>query len=106
MKIERKVIFVDENGRQIEFIPLSKIYKQKTPGFTHRVIMNGIAIDWLSDEYKPGYKASEFFFDKHKPDPIQGQQEIRQDVLCPECGTYYAPDGEICQPCRDYKDHF
>jgi hypothetical protein len=35
------------------------------PGFSHRVTVDGVAKDWLSNECKPSAKVAEYFYGKH-----------------------------------------
>lgn len=42
---------------------------QNVPGFTHRVILNGVAVDWLSSESKPSKATAAFFLAKHDSKP-------------------------------------
>lgn len=52
--------FEAEDGTTVEFRPVNDV-----PGFTHRVIINGVAVrDWLG-RGKPSADAARFFFDKH-----------------------------------------
>lgn len=37
----------------------------RAPGFTHRVILDGKPVDWLSNDYQPSIKTARFYFDKH-----------------------------------------
>ena len=49
-----------DNGDVILFHPSSGV-----PGFTHRVIINGRAIDWLGDHMRPSTNAAVYFWTKH-----------------------------------------
>lgn len=56
MKIKEIKKFIDDSGNSIEFIP------NPIPGYSHRVILNGISTrKWLSSEHKPNKKTAEFF---------------------------------------------
>lgn len=46
--------------RTVEFVPLTS----SVPGFTHRVLIDGIARDWLGYG-KPSADAAEYFLRKH-----------------------------------------
>jgi hypothetical protein len=48
------------DGRQIQFWP-----EKRVPGFTHRVVIDRVAVDWLAQEYKPNGTAARFFLEKH-----------------------------------------
>ncbi len=58
----------------VEFI---KIPTGKCPLFTHRVLIDGIAKDWLSETHKPSLKTARFFYEKFvgglpaRTDPLQ-----------------------------------
>jgi len=61
VKFKPVIKFVEtETQTTVEFYP-----KDKTPGFTHRVVINGISKDWLGDNAKPNAKSAAFFFNKH-----------------------------------------
>jgi len=109
MKLKKEVKYKNDKGQYLEFIPLKRIYKHATPGITHRVLINGVTKDWLSDDYKPGIKAALYFLEKHPPQglPSMGQMSelINPEEICTKCNTYYAAKGELCQPCREYKEH-
>lgn len=46
----------------VTFVAVSDV-----PGFTHRVILDGVAVDWLARSHRPGAKAAEYYRDKHAP---------------------------------------
>lgn len=48
--------------RAVEFIPLGET--AVVPGFSHRVVIDGIARDWLGYG-KPSAKSAEYFLRKH-----------------------------------------
>lgn len=48
--------------REVEFFPL--VVDSVVPGFTHRVVIDGIARDWLGYG-KPSAKSAEYFLRKH-----------------------------------------
>ncbi len=50
----------DEAGNIVSFKAVAHI-----PGFTHRVIINQRAVDYLGDNAKPSAKVAEFYFRKH-----------------------------------------
>ncbi len=52
--------YLDKNGNTVVFAKCCSV-----PGFTHRVLINRRAVDWLSNEYKPSAKTAEYFFTKH-----------------------------------------
>ena len=52
----------DPDRATIEFIPFAG-----APGFTHRVVINRVAVDWLGDQHKPNRAAAIYYLDKHKP---------------------------------------
>jgi hypothetical protein len=53
--------FRDESGNVVEFKPVSDV-----PGFSHRVIVNYKAVDYLDQRHaKPSAKTAAFFFQKH-----------------------------------------
>lgn len=55
--------FRAEDGTVIQFFPVAdKVLRQSS---THRVVLNGKAIDWLSSGYKPNQKTAIFFMEKH-----------------------------------------
>lgn len=55
--------FRAEDGTVIQFFPITdKVLRQAS---THRVVMNGTAVDWLSASFKPNQKAAVFFMEKH-----------------------------------------
>jgi len=56
--------FRAEDGRVLQFFPVTdKIMAQTS---THRVVLNGKAIDWLSASFRPNKKAAVFFLGKHE----------------------------------------
>lgn len=60
MKFTRVIKFRAEDNSTVEFLPATDV-----PGFTHRVVINGVATrDWLGHG-KPNAKAAAFFYDKH-----------------------------------------
>ena len=60
-----------DRAHWVEFVKLA----QQTPGWSHRVVIDGVAKDWLADTAKPGMKAARFFFEKHcLPAPAAGQE--------------------------------
>jgi hypothetical protein len=52
--------FGDGIGNQLQFVRI-----KDTPGFSHRVVINRRAIDWLANNSKPGMRAARFFYEKH-----------------------------------------
>ncbi len=48
-------------GNTVQFYRVSDV-----PGFTHRVIFNGVAVGWLAHDHKPNRKAAQFFAEKHR----------------------------------------
>ena len=48
--------------REVEFLPLGQ--HAVVPGFTHRVIIDGLMKDWLGHG-KPSAKSAEYFLRKH-----------------------------------------
>jgi len=54
-------IYQRPDGATIEFVPVKNV-----PGFSHRVILNGSPVDWLSNTSKPSVKVATYFFDKHQ----------------------------------------
>lgn len=46
----------------LQFLPLPK---RGVPGFTHRVILNGVSVDWLGDNASPSLKTARYYAVKH-----------------------------------------
>lgn len=61
MKIKPIPTFEADNGQVLQFRPIGD-----APGFTHRVIINRRAVDWLGDNQRPSAKTAEFFLCKHE----------------------------------------
>jgi hypothetical protein len=53
--------FEASDGTLIQFIRVNG-----APGFSHRVLINREAKDWLGLGFTPSAKAAEFFHEKHK----------------------------------------
>lgn len=60
MKIRK--IYERGDGVAVEFIKIANV-----PGFSHRVIINGKAVDWLSADFKPSAVSAEYYAEKHYP---------------------------------------
>ena len=45
----------------VEFVKLDK----PLPSYTHRVVVEGLAFDWLGSEYRPSRRTARFFYDKY-----------------------------------------
>lgn len=54
--------YFDDNGNTVTFVKLGAGYP---PPFTHRVIINRVAVGMLSQDYKPSAKVAEFFLKEH-----------------------------------------
>lgn len=53
--------FRDDDGNVVEFKPINDV-----PGFTHRVIVNNKAVDYLDNKHaRPTAKVADFFYNKH-----------------------------------------
>jgi len=61
--VQVRKLYDDDQGNTCEFHKLLK----RTPGWSHRVSINGIAADWLRSDTKPSAKTAEFFLAKHCP---------------------------------------
>lgn len=48
------------------FVPLDPS-RGALPGFTHRVVIDGQSVGFLSQDHHPNAKAARYFLDKHKP---------------------------------------
>jgi hypothetical protein len=55
--------FID-NGNSIEFEPVKGM-----PGFSYRVIINDVPVDWHGNHERVSAKSARFFLDKHRNDP-------------------------------------
>jgi hypothetical protein len=44
----------------LQFFPIDK-----TPGFTHRVVLNGLAVDYLGDNNRPSVAVCRYYIEKH-----------------------------------------
>lgn len=55
-------IYERDDGATLEFIKVRSV-----PGFSHRVIINGVPRDWLGDHTTPNETNAVFFLDKHVP---------------------------------------
>ena len=49
------------DGLLVSFFP-----KPHMVGYSHKVIINGVARDWLSDHIRPNQKTAVYFYEKHK----------------------------------------
>ena len=47
------------NGHELQFIK-----SKGTPGFSHRVTIDGSKFSWLADTHKPGKKTASFYFEE------------------------------------------
>jgi hypothetical protein len=55
--------FLAGDGRIIQFFPLTdRVLRQSS---THRVVVDGLAVDWLGRGFWPSRKSAQFFLDKH-----------------------------------------
>ena len=54
-------IYQHDDGATLEFVPIKNV-----PGFSHRVILNGKPVDWLSNTSKPSVKVAQYYFEKHQ----------------------------------------
>jgi len=67
IRVHKYVYAVSESRNvTIEFLPLAT---GTAPGFTHRVLIGGESVDWLSDTSKPNTRAAGYFLRKHKAIP-------------------------------------
>jgi hypothetical protein len=65
VKARKRVLYQFEDGVRknwVEFVPLAR---SEVPLFTHRVVIDGVAKDWLADTHKPSLKVARFFYDKY-----------------------------------------
>jgi len=60
MKLRK--IYEAADGTTIEFRRIKNV-----PAWSHRVIINGTACDWLSNNFKPNSKTAQFYYEKHSP---------------------------------------
>jgi hypothetical protein len=51
-----------EGSDTVEFVKLNG----NAPGFSHRVVINGVAVDWLGSHVRPSKTAAKFFLGKFK----------------------------------------
>lgn len=58
--IKVRKVYQKPDGTTVEFVPVKNV-----PGFSHRVILNGKPVDWLTDKVKPSLKTAEYYFEKH-----------------------------------------
>ena len=60
MKITVIPTFQAGDGRVLQFVKVTGV-----PGFSHKVIIDGVATrEWLADDFKPSAKAALFFLTK------------------------------------------
>jgi hypothetical protein len=52
-----------DRERIVQFFPVEDRVLRLTS--SHRVVINGVARDWLSASHRPNAKAAQFFLDKH-----------------------------------------
>ena len=89
-----------DNGDTIQFRRVIS-----TPGFSHRVILNRHAVDWLGDHQRPSAKTAAFFLAKHGRKASLGEI-LLGSVICQECGVYPADyPSRICPGCEAYHEH-
>ena len=55
--------FRADDGRTIQFFPVDDPVLKRSA--SHRVVMNGRAVDWLSAQFRPCKKSAQFFLEKH-----------------------------------------
>lgn len=64
MRTQRPPITVrkvySDGARSLEFIKIKNV-----PGFSHRVVIDGVAVNWLANTHKPGVVAAKFYFEEH-----------------------------------------
>lgn len=58
--MKRLCIYRDDDGNTVEFVR-----EKRTPGFSHRVAVNGQLCDWLSDDFPITAKCAQFYVEKH-----------------------------------------
>lgn len=58
-KITVRKLYSD-GKRTLEFVKVKRV-----PGFSHRVVIDGIAVNWLANTHKPGVVAARFYFEEH-----------------------------------------
>jgi hypothetical protein len=64
MKLTNIPKYRAEDGTTIEYAPV-----KDAPGFSHRVLINGIPVDWQGNHRKPSKKSAVYFLEKHKDNP-------------------------------------
>lgn len=65
MKLTAIPTFRSENGHTVQFFPVTDKVLRLTS--SHRVVINGLAVDWLSSDFKPSAKTARFYLEKHNP---------------------------------------
>ena len=63
LKVLRIQKFCFEDNTTVEFFPLKNM-----PGIPFRVVINGLAKDWLGENFRPCRKTAIFFYEKHVRD--------------------------------------
>jgi hypothetical protein len=58
-----------ETAHTVEFVRPA----ERNPGWSHRVIIDGVARYWLTDQVKPSMRSARFFFEKHFGAPAEAQ---------------------------------
>jgi hypothetical protein len=61
MRLKRVLMFADDAGNTLIFRPVKHV-----PGFTHRVIINSEAADWLGGGFPPSARHASYFLKKHQ----------------------------------------
>ena len=80
--------YIDGHGNHCVFYRL----KKKTPGFSHRVVINGVAKYWLSDDHVPCVAVARYFLEKYT-----------EEQTCCDCGGF--SDNKLCEGCAAYREH-
>ena len=56
--------YEDKAGNIIQFRTIHNI-----PGFSYRVVRNGLAVDWLRNDQRPSAKVAAYYAEKHNSGP-------------------------------------
>ena len=58
--MERKAITYVDGTHKVTFVKVPNV-----PGFTHKVLVDGHNVAWLSDSHRPSCQNAEFFAEKY-----------------------------------------
>ena len=66
----RPTFWFPEEETLVSFVPYPGV-----PGYTHRVTINGCAVDWLSLDHNPTAANAEYFEEKHRKATLETKHE-------------------------------